>query len=99
MKYLVEKDKRRRFLFEKNEKKILCLRALWKEKRLPFSLRLFYKFKLNRFRKNFSKTRINNRCVLTGRGRGILKFFRMSRLQIREAHWRGFLYGIRKASW
>ena len=60
---------------------------------------LFYKFKLNRLRKNFSRTRINNRCVLTGRGRGILRFFRMSRLQIREAHWRGFLYGIRKASW
>ena len=40
MKYLVEKDKRRRFLFEKNEKKILCFVLFGKK--LPFSVKDYF---------------------------------------------------------
>ena len=46
-----------------------------------------------------SPTRIRNRCVLTGRGRGVLGQFRLSRLQFRQMAAQGFLPGIRRAQW
>lgn len=99
MKYLIEKDKKRRILFEQYEKQKLVLKALVKDKRLPYSLRLMYKLDLLNFYKNSSKTRIKNRCVFSGRSRGILKNFRMSRLMFKTNVLRGFITGIRKASW
>jgi len=99
MKYLVEKDKKRRKIFEKHEKQRLCLKALSRDKRLAFSLRLLYKLKLQMFKKNSSKTRIKNRCVFTGRSRSTIRFFRMSRLQVRDLYIKGLLYGVRKSSW
>lgn len=99
MKYLVEKDKRKRRIFEKYEKQRLCLKALSKDNRLPLSLRLLYKLKLQMFKKNSSKTRIKNRCVFTGRARSTIRFFRMSRLQVRDLYVKGLLYGVRKSSW
>ena len=99
MKYLVEKDKHRRLLFEKLEKKKLCIKALSLDKRLSLSLRLLYKIKLNSFKRNTSKTRIKNRCVFTGRGRSVIRYFRLSRLQVRDLYIKGLLYGVRKSSW
>jgi ribosomal protein S14 len=95
----VEKDKRKRRIFEKYEKQRLCLKALCKDNRLPLSLRLLYKLKLQMFKKNSSKTRIKNRCVFTGRARSTIRFFRMSRLQVRDLYVKGLLYGVRKSSW
>jgi len=99
MKYLQERDKIRRSIFEKFEKQRLCLKALSKDKRLSFSNRLLYKLKLSIYIKNSSKTRIKNRCVVTGRSRGVIKYFRMSRIEVRQLALKGFMYGIRKASW
>jgi len=99
MKYLIEKDKKRRKIFEFFEKKKLVLKALSVDKRLPASLRLFYKMELHSFKRNASATRIKNRCVITGRGRGVLKYFKMSRLQVRDTFFKGLLYGVRKSSW
>jgi len=99
MKYLIEKDKKRREIFAKYENFRICLRALSKDLRLPYSVRLLYRVRLAEFYKNASKTRIKNRCVISGRGRGIFRFFRMSRLQIRDTSIKGLLYGIRRSSW
>jgi ribosomal protein S14 len=99
MKYLLEKDKKRRLIFLKYEKQRVCLKALAKDKRLSLSVRLLYKMKLNLYNKNSSKTRIKNRCVTTGRARGVIRYFRMSRLEVRQLALKGFLNGLRKASW
>lgn len=99
MKYLLEKDKKRRILFEKFEKKKILLIALSKDVRLSFLRRIMFRLELFKFNKNTSKTRVKNRCSVTGRGRGVFRAFRMSRLQIRELLVRGMLYGVRKASW
>ena len=99
MKYLVEKDKRRREMFERLEKKRICLKALSLDKRLNLSIRLLYKIKLNSLKRNASRTRIKNRCVFTGRARSTIRYFRMSRLQVRDLYIKGLLYGVRKSSW
>jgi small subunit ribosomal protein S14 len=46
-----------------------------------------------------SPTRIRNRCFATGRPRGILKKFNLSRLCFREMALKGEIPGITKASW
>jgi len=49
--------------------------------------------------RNSSKVRIRNRCIMTGRGRGVYTDFKLSRIMFRELGLMGQLPGIRKASW
>lgn len=100
MKYLIVKDKKRRIFFEQEEIKRISLKILSKDKRIKKLNRFLFRLKLSDFfKKNMSKTRIKNRCLFTGRGRSTFRYFRMSRLHIRELGLRGLLYGIRKSSW
>lgn len=46
-----------------------------------------------------SPTRSNNRCQLTGRSRGYLRKFKISRIMLRELALAGKIPGLRKASW
>ncbi len=54
---------------------------------------------LNKMPKNSSKTRLRNRCQFTGRSRGFLRKFKLSRLCFREMASQGLIPGIVKASW
>jgi small subunit ribosomal protein S14 len=46
-----------------------------------------------------SPTRLRNRCELTGRSRGVLRKFKISRIMLRELALTGKIPGLRKASW
>ncbi len=46
-----------------------------------------------------SPTRSKNRCELTGRARGFLRKFKVSRIMLRELALQGKIPGLRKASW
>ncbi len=46
-----------------------------------------------------SATRIRNRCMITGRGRGVYRKFNISRIMLREMAAGGLIPGVRKASW
>ena len=54
---------------------------------------------LNKLSRNSSKIRLRNRCQLTGRSRGYLRKFKISRLCFREMANSGLIPGITKASW
>ena len=54
---------------------------------------------LDELPKNSSKVRLKNRCQLTGRPRGYIRYFGMSRVMFREMALNGKIPGIRKASW
>lgn len=54
---------------------------------------------LNKLPKNSSPTRLNNRCELTGRPRGYMRKFKMSRIAFRELAHKGQVPGVKKASW
>lgn len=45
------------------------------------------------------KTRIIRRCWRCGRNRGVIRFFKMCRICIREMAERGDIAGLRKSSW
>lgn len=55
--------------------------------------------KLNKMKKNSSRVRLRNRCQITGRCRGYLRKFKISRLCFREMSLNGLIPGITKASW
>ncbi|HLW39276.1 MAG: 30S ribosomal protein S14 [Bacteroidetes bacterium] len=48
---------------------------------------------------NSSPVRLHNRCKLTGRPRGYMRVFGLSRVTFREMANQGLIPGVRKASW
>ena len=49
--------------------------------------------------KNSSKVRLKNRCQITGRPRGYIRFFGLSRIMFRDMALNGKIPGVKKASW
>ena len=54
---------------------------------------------LQKLPRNSSPTRIKNRCFVTGRAKGFLRDFGMSRIVFREEARKGNIPGIKKSSW
>lgn len=54
---------------------------------------------LQKLPKNASPVRIKNRCQITGRSRGYMRLFGLSRIQFREMARRGEIPGVKKSSW
>jgi small subunit ribosomal protein S14 len=54
---------------------------------------------LQKLPKNSSSVRLHNRCKLTGRPRGYMRQFGISRVTFREMASAGLIPGVRKASW
>jgi small subunit ribosomal protein S14 len=54
---------------------------------------------LDKLPKNSSKVRLHNRCQLTGRPKGYMRQFGISRVTFREMAVKGLIPGITKASW
>lgn len=49
--------------------------------------------------KNASPVRLHNRCKITGRPKGYMRVFGLSRIQFREMASKGLIPGVKKASW
>jgi small subunit ribosomal protein S14 len=54
---------------------------------------------LSRLPRNASPVRLHNRCKLTGRPKGYMRQFGISRISFRELASKGLIPGIKKASW
>ncbi len=54
---------------------------------------------LQKLPRNASPVRLHNRCQLTGRPKGYMRQFGISRINFREMALQGLIPGIRKASW
>jgi len=54
---------------------------------------------LQKLPRNSSRTRLNNRCSLTGRSRAYYRRFGISRIMLRELALKGQIPGVTKASW
>lgn len=55
--------------------------------------------KLQSIPRNANPIRLHNRCKLTGRPKGYMRFFGLSRIQFREMASEGLIPGVKKASW
>lgn len=54
---------------------------------------------LQKLPRDSSPTRLHNRCEVTGRPRGYLRKFKLSRIAFRELAHKGQLPGVKKSSW
>lgn len=54
---------------------------------------------LQKLPKNASPVRLHNRCQLTGRPKGYMRQFGISRINFREMALKGLIPGVKKASW
>ncbi|MBS3806318.1 MAG: 30S ribosomal protein S14 [Bacteroidales bacterium] len=54
---------------------------------------------LSRLPRNSSPVRLHNRCQITGRPRGYMRQFGVSRITFREMASKGLIPGVKKASW
>lgn len=81
------------FTLRKELRKKVCNSTLSDDERYEAQL------KLQRLPRNSCKTRVRNRCVLTGRARAYYRFFRLSRIAFRELALKGMIPGVTKSSW
>ncbi|NGX33487.1 MAG: 30S ribosomal protein S14 [Candidatus Anoxychlamydiales bacterium] len=95
----VEKQKKKERLVAKNKDKRAALKKIIVDMTKSDEDRMAAVYALNALPKNSSKIRLRNRCQRTGRSRGYLRKFKLSRLCFRELASSGFIPGVFKASW
>ena len=96
---LVQRDLKRRKLWNKYKDKRAGLLAIANNKSASAEERFEARLKLSKLPRNSSKSRIRNRCSLTGRPRAVYRKFGLSRIKLREAAMRGDIPGLVKSSW
>ena len=95
---LINKQERREKLVAKNAKKHDAIKAKMSVKSTPEE-RMAAMKTLAKMPRNANKTRLHNRCSITGRSRGFLRMFGLCRQQVRTLASEGKLPGVRKSSW
>lgn len=98
-KSLIRRNLKRKNLSQITRTKRAKLIDTTKNAELSFEERLIAQIKLSEMPRDASKSRIRNRCSLTGRPRGNFRKFGLSRIALRElASW-GQVPGLVKSSW
>lgn len=95
----VETNERRKALVDKYAAKRAELKATVQDKSLPPEERFAATLELAELPRNSSKTRVRNRCRVTGRPRGYYRKFQMSRIALRDLASNAMIPGVTKSSW
>ena len=95
----VEKNNRRRRMVAQYAAKRQKLKDIANDEKLRPEERFAARIKLSELPRNSSKTRIRNRCELTGRARGYYRKIKLCRNQLRELASQGMIPGMTKSSW
>lgn len=95
---IAKQKKREKLVFLNREKRDL-LRKQVKDLSLSDEERGAARIALNKMRRDSSPVRLHNRCQLTGRPRGFLRKFQVSRICFRQMAAMGEIPGVIKASW
>lgn len=98
-KSMINRQRKREKLVRKYAAKRAALKAQAKDMNLSAEERQEAREKLADLPRNSSPVRLRNRCMVTGRPRGVYREFMLSRIAFREMALRGELPGIHKASW
>ncbi len=96
---MIERNEKRRKMAKSLENKRAELKALIRDRKAPQEERFAAVLKLAELPRNSSKTRIRNRCALSGRPRAYYRKFNLSRIALRDLASRGELPGVTKSSW
>lgn len=96
---LIKKEERRLHLIEKFASRREQLRNIIRDPKVGLEEKLEAQRKMQALPRDSNRCRRRNRCMITGRARGVYRKFGLGRTKIRELMNQGKLAGIRKASW
>jgi small subunit ribosomal protein S14 len=96
---MIERETKRAKIVKKYAVRRAELKAIVLSPKSSYEDRSAAQTKLQKLPRDASPVRQRNRCVLTGRARGVYRKFGLSRHKLREATMRGDVPGLRKASW
>ena len=96
---MIERNKRRILLTKRFEAKRKELKAQIADEKLAPDVRFAAVQKLAKLPRNSSKTRIHNRCEVSGRPRAYYRKLKMSRIALRDLASNGQIPGMTKSSW
>ena len=95
----IQKNSKRIKLVKKFSKKRESLKKIIRNKKLPLTERFAAQLKLAKLPRNSARTRIRNRCEITGRPHGVYRKLRISRIALRDLASKGKIPGMTKSSW
>tara|TARA_B100000929_G_C15208202_1_gene318248 strand:+ start:53 stop:358 length:306 start_codon:yes stop_codon:yes gene_type:complete len=95
----IQRNLKRIKLTKKFLKKREDLKKIIKNKKLPLEDRFAAQLKLAKIPRNSSKTRIRNRCEISGRPHGFYRKLKISRIALRDLASKGKIPGMTKSSW
>lgn len=95
---MIEREKKRQHLVDKYAEQRQELKEQFRTAEDPDEKMEIHR-QLQRLPRSSSRTRVRNRCWMTGRSRGYYRDFGLSRNVIREMAHEGLLPGVVKSSW
>ena len=95
----INKNNKRIKLSEKFKKKRSELKKIIMNKKLPLEERFKAQQKLSNLPRNSSRTRVMNRCQITGRPHAVYRKLKISRIALRKLGLEGKIPGMMKSSW
>ena len=95
----IQRNLKRIKLSKKFSKKRENLKKIINNKRLPLTERFEAQLKLAKIPRNSAKTRVMNRCKITGRPHGVYRKLKISRIALRDLGLAGLIPGMTKSSW
>ena len=95
----VNRNERVKALVKQHAAKRVALKKIANDQNIPLEERFDARLKLAELPRSSSKTRIRNRCEVTGRPRGYYRKLRMSRISLRDLGSAGLIPGLVKSSW
>jgi small subunit ribosomal protein S14 len=95
----IEREKKRVRMVKKFAAKRTALKGIAEDMSRPAEERFTARLKLAQLPRNSSKTRLHNRCELTGRSKGYYRKLKVSRIMLRELGSNGQIPGMVKSSW
>ena len=95
----INRNKKREKLVAQYAAKRAELKKIAEDMKVPAEERFAARLKLAKLPRNSSKTRIRNRCEVTGRPRAYYRKLKMSRISLRDLGSAGLIPGLVKSSW
>ncbi len=95
----VNKNKSRIKLSDRLYKKRADLKKIVMNKKITLEERFKAQQKLSKLPRNSAKTRVMNRCEITGRPHGVYRKLKISRIALRQLGLQGKIPGLVKSSW
>ena len=95
----IKKNNKRIKLSNKYYKKRKALKKKIMDKKISLEERFKAQQKLSKLPRNSAKTRVMNRCEITGRPHGVYRKLKISRIALRKLGLEGKIPGMVKSSW